>query len=84
MGRSILIISILLVLMVIIITFVSVQNKLVPPKMQMINSTNREDLINTNPINEHPDRSTTLDSNENIGRIASLPPKCLGSALCPD
>ena len=84
MGRSILIISILLVLMVIIITFVSVQNKLVPPKMQMINSTNREELINTNTINEHPDRSTTLDSNENIGRIASLQPKCLGSALCPD
>jgi len=68
--------------MVIIITLVAMQNKLVPPKMQMINSTNREDLINT--IDEHPERSTTLDSNENIGRIASLQPKCLGSALCPD
>ena len=82
MGRNILIISILVVLMVIIITLVAMQNKLVPPKMQMINSTNREDLINT--IDEHPERSTTLDSNENIGRIASLQPKCLGSALCPD
>jgi len=50
----------------------------------MINSTDREDVINTNPIYEDTKRSTTLDSNENIGRIASLPPKCLGSALCPD
>ena len=70
--------------MVIIITFVSMQNKLVPPKMQMINSTYREDPLNKNPIHEHPERSTTLDSNENVGRIAGLQPKCLGSALCPD
>ena len=70
--------------MVIMITFVAMQSKLVLPKMQIINSTNRENMINTNPIHGHPEGSTTLDSNENIGRIASLEPKCLGSALCPD
>jgi hypothetical protein len=86
MDRNILIISILVVLMVIILSFIAMQNKLVhvPKLHNMINSTDREDVINTNPIYEDTKRSTTLDSNENIGRIASFPPKCLGSALCPD
>jgi len=52
MDRNILIISVLVVLMVIILSFVAMQNKLVhvPKLHNMINSTDREDVINTNPI----------------------------------
>ncbi|HEY7227566.1 MAG TPA: hypothetical protein VH481_05520 [Nitrososphaeraceae archaeon] len=86
MGRNILIVSILVALMVIILSLIVMQNKLVPDAKlpNIINSTNHENLINTNPIHQDTERATTLDPNENIGSIASLPNKCLGSALCPD
>ena len=28
--------------------------------------------------------SEVLEGNDSVGRIASIPKKCLGSALCPD
>jgi hypothetical protein len=28
--------------------------------------------------------SKAIEGSDNVGRIASIPKKCLGSALCPD
>lgn len=86
MARNILIISIFIAVIVIILSFVVMQNKLVPGgKLQnLINLTNHENLLNTNPTDEHTETSATLEPNENTGRIASLQDKCLGSALCPN
>lgn len=86
MARNILIISIFIAVIVIILSFVVMQNKLVlDGKLQnLINLTNHENLLNTNPTDEHRETSTTLVPNENIGRIAGLQDKCLGSALCPN
>jgi len=86
MARNILIISIFIAVIVIILSFAVMQNKLVlDGKLQnLINLTNHENLLNTNPTDEHRETSTTLEPNENIGRIAGLQDKCLGSALCPN
>ena len=51
--------------------------------LNIINSTNNERATGSNPVAQHTSPSPVSDD-ENIGRISSLPNKCLGSALCPD
>ena len=43
--------------------------------------TNKTDGNLANPITQ---KSTAFQEDDNIGGIASVPNKCLGSALCPD
>ena len=52
--------------------------------LNIINTTNDQNATGTNPIVQHTPSPPVSEENENIGRIASLPNKCLGSALCPD
>lgn len=52
--------------------------------LNLIDSTkdrNKTDGNLTNPITQ---KSTAFQEGDNIGSIASVPNKCLGSALCPD
>jgi hypothetical protein len=83
LNRDILFISIIEVVMPIILTYVIAQNMSsfdmkVP---NMIDSTS--DASGVSPIAQNIETSTVLES-ENIGGVASVPTKCLGSALCPD
>ena len=52
--------------------------------LNIINTTNDERATGSNPIAQYTLPPPVSDKNENIGRISSLPNKCLGSALCPD
>jgi hypothetical protein len=52
--------------------------------LNIINTTNDENATGSNPIAQHTPAPPVSEENENVGRIASLPNKCLGSALCPD
>jgi hypothetical protein len=52
--------------------------------LNIINTTNDEKATGSNPIAQYTLSPPVSEENENIGRIASLPNKCLGSALCPD
>ena len=52
--------------------------------LNIINTTNDEKETGSNPIAQYAPSPPVTEENENIGRIASLPNKCLGSALCPD
>ena len=52
--------------------------------LNIINTTNDERATGSNPIAQHTPSPPVSGENENIGRISSLPNKCLGSALCPD
>jgi len=52
--------------------------------LNIINITNDEKETGSNPIAQYTPSSPVTEENENIGRIANLPNKCLGSALCPD
>jgi hypothetical protein len=52
--------------------------------LNIINTTNDETASRSNSIAQHISSSRVSEENENIGRISSLPNKCLGSALCPD
>jgi hypothetical protein len=85
LNRDILFISIIVVVMLIILTYVIAQNMSsfdmkVP---NMIDSTSDASGSGVNPIAQNIETSTVLES-ENIGGVASVPIKCLGSALCPD
>lgn len=52
--------------------------------LNIINTTNDQKANASNPIAQYTPSPPVLEENENIGRIVSLPNKCLGSALCPD
>ena len=52
--------------------------------LNIINTTNDERAAGSNPIAQYTPSPPVSEENENIGRISSLPNKCLGSALCPD
>jgi hypothetical protein len=84
LKRDILFISILMGLMLIIILSYVITHNMSSLDMkvpQMINSTRGAKATGINPIAQSVD--SALES-ENIGRIVSVPNKCLGSALCPD
>jgi hypothetical protein len=49
--------------------------------LKIFNITNDEKATDSNAIGQHRPLS---EENENIGMIAALPNKCLGSALCLD
>jgi len=51
--------------------------------VNIINTTNDERATGSNPIAQYT-TSPPVSEDEIIGRISSLPNKCLGSALCPD
>lgn len=91
MGRGILTIiivvaGILSILSGVMLTHVISQNIMDPDikGLNIINTTNDQKATGSNPIAQHTPSPPVSDENENIGRIASLPNKCLGSALCPD
>lgn len=91
MGRGILTIfivvaGILSILSGVMLTHVISQNMMDPDikGLNIINTTNDQKATGSNPIAQHTPTPPVSEENENIGRIASLPNKCLGSALCPD
>jgi hypothetical protein len=91
MGRGILTIfvvvgGILSILTGVMLTYVIPQDMTVADikGLNIINTTNDERATGSNPIAQHTSSPPVSEDNENIGRISSLPNKCLGSALCPD
>lgn len=91
MGRGILTIfivvaGILSILSGVMLTHVISQNMMDPDikGLNIINTTNDQKATGSNPIAQHTPSPPVSEENENIDRIASLPNKCLGSALCPD
>lgn len=88
MKLVILLISILAVgsLSIILFAELNLVNNMSPP------STGRDDInitsvgSKTNTSAELPNKqiSEPIEGGDNVGRIASIPKKCLGSALCPD
>jgi hypothetical protein len=50
----------------------------------VINITSVESKANTSAELSNKQISEVIEGSENVGRIASIPKKCLGSALCPD
>ena len=91
MGRGILTIfivvaGILSILSGLMLTYVIPQGMTDPDikGLNIINTTNDEKATGSNPIAQYTLSPPVSEENENIGRIASLPNKCLGSALCPD
>ena len=89
MKIVILLISILAVSSIFIILFAEIN---LANKNISSHSTGR-DVINiaivgnkTNTSVELSNKQTSevIEGNDNVGRIASIPKKCLGSALCPD
>ena len=90
MGKGILAIlvvaGILSILTGLMLTYVIPQDMTVADirGLNIINTTNDERATGSNPIAQHTPSHPVSEENENIGRISSLPNKCLGSALCPD
>jgi hypothetical protein len=84
LNRDILFIIIVAV-MLIILTYVIAQNMsaLDMKVPNMLNSTSGPSGSAINPIDQNTETSSASER-ENIGIIASVPNKCLGSALCPD
>jgi hypothetical protein len=84
LNRDILFIIIVAV-MLIILTYVIAQNMsdLDTKVPDIINSTSGGSGSGINPIGQNIETSSASER-ENIGIIASIPNKCLGSALCPD
>ena len=79
-------VSILVAVTIIILSYVFTQNmsgqntKL----LKVFNSTSDESWTGTNAMAQNSQISSVLPEKENMGRITSVPNKCLGSALCPD
>ena len=91
MGRGILTIfivvaGILSILSGVILMYVIPQGMTDPDikGLNIINTTNDEKATGSNPIAQHTPTPPVSEENEDFGRIARLPNKCLGSALCPD
>jgi len=49
-----------------------------------INITSVGSKTNTSAELSNKQISEAIEGSDNVGRIASIPKKCLGSALCPD
>jgi flagellar basal body-associated protein FliL len=84
MRRGILLISILVAGMILILSaamlsyiFTHSDTK----ALNLINSTSRRDAHQPPPNTQ---TSAALEESKNIGSIANVPKKCLGSALCQD
>lgn len=90
MGKGILAIlvvaGILSILTGLMLTYVTPQDMTVADikGLNIINTTNDEIATGSNPITQHTPSPPVSEENASIGRISSLPNKCLGSALCPD
>lgn len=91
MGRGILTIlvvvaGILSILTGVMLTYVIPQDMTVADikGLNILNTTNDQKANGSNPIALLSPSPPVPEENENIGRIVSLPNKCLGSALCPD
>lgn len=86
MSRSILLISILVVVTIIIVSYVFTQSMSGHDTkiLKVSNSTGDESRTGTNSTAQNSQISSVLPAKENVGRITSVPNKCLGSALCPD
>ena len=52
--------------------------------LDMINITSVGSKTNTSVELSNKQISEAIVAGDNVGRIASIPKKCLGSALCPD
>ena len=50
----------------------------------VINITSVGSKTNTSAELSNKQISEAIEGGDNVGRIASIPKKCLGSALCPD
>ena len=50
----------------------------------VINITSVGSKANTSAELSNKQISEAIEGSDNVGRIASIPKKCLGSALCPD
>lgn len=61
------------------------QNISVPrTSLHVINITSVGSKTNTSVELSNKQISEAIEGGDNVGRIASIPKKCLGSALCPD
>ena len=52
--------------------------------LDMINITSVGSKTNTSVELSNKQFSEAIEGGDNVGRIASIPKKCFGSALCPD
>ena len=52
--------------------------------LYVINITSVGSKTNTSVELSNKQISEAIEGGDNVGRIASIPKKCLGSALCPD
>jgi len=52
--------------------------------LDVINITSVGSTTNTSAELSNKQISEAIEGGDNVGRIASIPKKCLGSALCPD
>ena len=52
--------------------------------LDMINITSVGSKTNTSVELSNKQISEAIEGGDNVGRIASIPKKCFGSALCPD
>lgn len=89
MKIVILLISILAVGSLSIILFAELnlvnQNMSTPGKsLDVINITSVGSKTNTSAELSNKQISEATEGGDNLGRVASIPKKCLGSALCPD
>ncbi len=89
MKIVILLISILAVGSLSIILFAELnlvnQNMFTPGKsLDVINITSVGSKTNTSAELSNKQISEAIEGGDNLGRVASIPKKCLGSALCPD
>jgi hypothetical protein len=89
MKIVILVISILAVGSLSVILFAELnlvnQNTSIPStELDGINITSVVSETNTSAELSNKQISEAIEGGDNVGRIASIPKKCLGSALCPD
>ena len=89
MKIVILLISILAVGSLSVILFVELnlvnQNMSTPGTgLDVINISSVGSKTNTSAELSNKQISEAIEGGDNVGRIASIPKKCLGSALCPD
>jgi hypothetical protein len=89
MKIVILVISILAVGSLSVILFAELnlvnQNMSIPStELDGINITSVVSETNTSAELSNKQISEAIEGGDNVGRIASIPKKCLGSALCPD
>jgi hypothetical protein len=89
MKIVILLISILAVgsLFILLFTEINLVNKNISSHSTSRDVINIESIgkkTNTSVELSNKQMSEVIEGNDSVGRIASIPKKCLGSALCPD